>query len=155
MLKTLVPSAQSSPPPPPPPPNTLHAAISQAALLEKESPCWCIPMPNTLQAAVPQAIFFTVLAPDHAPTPDACRLWSHEMLRVFHDRLVSGEDRAWFCRFMSDMVEQHLGLQLDQVAQVPADVDPSEVREVAALRNIMYCSFLTQVGGNSKLQQHG
>ena len=77
------------------------------------------------------------------------------MLRVFHDRLVSSEDRAWFCRFMSDMVEQHLGLQFDQVAQVPADVDPSEVREVAALRNIMYCSFLTQVGGNSKLHQHG
>ena len=77
------------------------------------------------------------------------------MLRVFHDRLVSSEDRAWFCRFMSDMVEQHLGLQFDQVAQVPADVDPSEVREVVALRNIMYCSFLTQVGGSSKLHQHG
>ena len=133
------------------PPTTLQAAASWAALLERRAPA---ASPCPLSCRLRFELVSKMLAPDLHPPPDACRLWSHEMLRVFHDRLVSSEDRAWFCRFMSDMVEQHLGLQFDQVAQVPADVDPSEVREVAALRNIMYCSFLTQVGGNSKLHQH-
>lgn len=32
------------------------------------------------------------------------RLWAHETLRVFHDRLVSNDDRTWFQNLMKEMV---------------------------------------------------
>ena len=43
------------------------------------------------------------------------RLWSHETLRVFHDRLVDDKDRLWFFGFLKQMVERHLGLKFDKV----------------------------------------
>lgn len=43
------------------------------------------------------------------------RLWAHECLRVFHDRLVSDEDREWFVKYLKGQVEQRLNLRCDQV----------------------------------------
>lgn len=34
------------------------------------------------------------------------RLWTHESLRVFGDRLVDDPDREWFLRHLVDMVRQ-------------------------------------------------
>ncbi|CAM6109105.1 unnamed protein product [Calypogeia fissa] len=41
------------------------------------------------------------------------RLWCHECLRVFHDRLVNDEDRLWFLNFLSQKVERDLTMSLD------------------------------------------
>jgi hypothetical protein len=53
------------------------------------------------------------------PVPSArslVRLWAHEAMRVFHDRLVSGEDRAWFCGALRRAVDKHWPqAQFDQV----------------------------------------
>lgn len=35
------------------------------------------------------------------------RLWAHEAMRVFHDRLVSTEDRSWFCGALQQAVDKH------------------------------------------------
>ncbi len=37
-----------------------------------------------------------------ASSEAATRLWAHEMMRVFHDRLVTAEDTAWFQSLLSD-----------------------------------------------------
>lgn len=41
------------------------------------------------------------------------RLWCHECLRVFHDRLVNDGDRVWFLNFLSQKVESDLTMSLD------------------------------------------
>eukprot|EP00899_Mesostigma_viride_P012092 jgi/Mesvir1/20884/Mv07961-RA.1 len=43
------------------------------------------------------------------------RLWAHECLRVFHDRLVSDEDRLWFCNLLAETVEKRFGQRFPKV----------------------------------------
>jgi len=40
---------------------------------------------------------------------DLCRLWAHENLRVFRDRLIGGEDREWFDSVLQGLVPEILG----------------------------------------------
>lgn len=49
------------------------------------------------------------------------RLWCHECLRVFHDRLVNDEDRIWFLTCLSQRVERDLTLSLDYLFGVTND----------------------------------
>ena len=37
---------------------------------------------------------------DFEKTSDLTLIWSHEMLRVFYDRLVDSDDRLWFIEHM-------------------------------------------------------
>lgn len=47
------------------------------------------------------------------------RLWAHEVLRVFGDRLTCQEDRNWLNNLMKLKVEHHLELKYDEV--MPSD----------------------------------
>nr|AML30858.1 axonemal inner arm dynein heavy chain 2 [Marsilea vestita] len=49
------------------------------------------------------------------------RLWCHECMRIFHDRLVDDNDRHWFFNYLGKMVEQRLSLQCDFVLDPPED----------------------------------
>ncbi|POM61619.1 hypothetical protein PHPALM_29340 [Phytophthora palmivora] len=42
---------------------------------------------------------------------DFVRLWSHECLRVFSDRLIDDKDRAWFADILGKTVKLHFDLQ--------------------------------------------
>lgn len=48
------------------------------------------------------------------------RLWAHEALRVYHDRLVSEEDRSWFCKLLHGMVVKHMGIAFEDAFPLPA-----------------------------------
>jgi dynein heavy chain len=86
------------------------------------------------------------------------RLWAHEALRVFHDRLVDDADRDWFCGMLAGMLPKHLGMQfsdvfaVDSVAVVPADAASADAEQAnraaaaAALRGVLFADFL-QPGG--------
>ena len=59
------------------------------------------------------------------------RLWAHEAMRVFHDRLVSGEDRAWFCGTLRQAVDRHWPQA--QFAQVFPGPDPGQAAVSSAV----------------------
>jgi dynein heavy chain len=42
--------------------------------------------------------------------PDLIRLWSHECMRVFHDRLIDEPDREWFKTALGETVKQNFSL---------------------------------------------
>ena len=62
------------------------------------------------------------------------RLWAHESLRVFHDRLVDDADRMWFFDFVKKMVSKHCGLQFDKVFE-HLDFDGNGSVDISELRN--------------------
>lgn len=47
-----------------------------------------------------------VKAKDGFGRGDIVRLWTHESLRVFGDRLVDDADREWFLRHLNSMVRK-------------------------------------------------
>jgi len=102
------------------------------------------------------------------------RLWAHEAMRVFHDRLVDDADRGWFSALVSDMLEKHTGLVFGDVFTLDADTPPSPaspsrlkaaaseadadiVRKqqaaAAALRNVLFADFLQSGGSDAAKYQ--
>ena len=54
--------------------------------------------------------------------PQMVRLWLHEALRVFFDRLVTQEDRHWFLERARDMTKKHFGQDFNELlAHLNAD----------------------------------
>jgi len=43
------------------------------------------------------------------------RLWVHEILRVYYDRLVDESDRAWFFNNLLDVCKEFLDEDLNQM----------------------------------------
>ncbi|XP_073386521.1 uncharacterized protein [Physcomitrium patens] len=66
------------------------------------------------------------------------KLWSHECLRVFHDRLVTEEDRLWFFKYLQSRVEKKLELSTEYVYDSMADDDTmTQVYKQLAFGDIM------------------
>ncbi|MEW5317509.1 MAG: hypothetical protein WDW38_008798 [Sanguina aurantia] len=68
------------------------------------------------------------------------RLWAHELLRVFHDRLVSDEDKAWFCGTLKDSIDTHMGLRFEDVYE-PRPGSDVKRGDVSLLRTVLFCDF--------------
>ena len=77
------------------------------------------------------------------------RLWSHETLRVFHDRLVNDEDRMWFFSFLKQMVDRHTGQKFDKVFAA-WDFDKNGTVDIVELRRLMFASFMDGSGAEGK-----
>ncbi|KAF6265404.1 dynein heavy chain 6 [Scenedesmus sp. NREL 46B-D3] len=80
------------------------------------------------------------------------RLWAHEALRVFQDRLVDDTDRDWFGGMLAGMLPKHLGMQFADVFHVDAAAAAANAAvsrraaAAAALRGVLFADFL-QPGG--------
>eukprot|EP00727_Mastigamoeba_balamuthi_P003136 m51a1_g1282 putative dynein heavy chain axonemal (4140) ;mRNA; f:131088-144324 len=48
--------------------------------------------------------------------PAIMRLWMHECMRTFHDRLVCAEDRLFFTKLLIELLQRHFEVQLDHDA---------------------------------------
>lgn len=54
------------------------------------------------------------------------RLWANECLRVFYDRLISDQDRLWFCGMMGEVLEKQFK---ERFGKVFAGFSHSEVKK--------------------------
>ncbi|KAL3685151.1 hypothetical protein R1sor_003173 [Riccia sorocarpa] len=78
------------------------------------------------------------------------RLWSHEALRVFHDRLVNDEDRAWFMEYMQTRIEAKLTVKCDYVF----GVEGGGLKEInQALKLLAYGDILDQTSVPRKYEE--
>lgn len=63
------------------------------------------------------------------------RLWTHEVLRVFYDRIKEATDKAWFLKMLKRVVKNHLKRDFDKLFKHldlndDGDIDTEELRRL-------------------------
>ena len=68
------------------------------------------------------------------------RLWVHEILRVFYDRLVDEQDRTWFIGFLREVISNDFSLNFDELFEHIAN---NGVVDQESLRHCFYGDYMT------------
>lgn len=68
------------------------------------------------------------------------RLWVHEVLRVYGDRLVDEADSRWLVEQIRKTIKERMNEDMDYLLQDLQDKPGAEITEVN-LRNLIYCDF--------------
>lgn len=71
------------------------------------------------------------------------KLWVHEVLRVYYDRLVADEDKHWFYEKLRSSVRDQFKENFDQVFENLGKNEDNTVPEVA-LKNLMFGTYMDQ-----------
>ncbi|XP_046403326.1 dynein axonemal heavy chain 7 [Ischnura elegans] len=72
------------------------------------------------------------------------KLWVHESIRVYYDRLVDDNDRSWLIQVLREVVTESLATDFDALFQslLPEDAPPDAQVGEGELRRLMYCDFI-------------
>ncbi|ERL86097.1 hypothetical protein D910_03511 [Dendroctonus ponderosae] len=68
------------------------------------------------------------------------RLWVHEVLRVYYDRLVDDSDRTWIVEALREVCKDKLEEDMNTMFQRLASPEGPEIGETE-LRKLIYCDF--------------
>lgn len=68
------------------------------------------------------------------------RLWVHEVLRVYGDRLVDETDNKWLVDQLRRTMKKRMHDDMDQLFADLLDESSTQLTEVH-LRNLLYCDF--------------
>eukprot|EP00966_Prymnesium_polylepis_P118665 2743196-Prymnesium_polylepis.1 len=88
-------------------------------------------------ARVVQGMLLSSMA-DFKRPQEMMMLWSHEMLRVFYDRLVDADDQLWFLEQMKTLTQTHFQQSMDKLF---ADFDMKWNGDVDDARYLLYSSY--------------
>ncbi|PNH03664.1 Dynein heavy chain 7, axonemal [Tetrabaena socialis] len=76
------------------------------------------------------------------------RLWTHEIFRVFYDRLVDGKDRSWFLSYLRTVMKDKLASKFDKLfAHLHADSGSAGEVTIECVRR---CFFGDYMDGNDE-----
>jgi len=70
------------------------------------------------------------------------RLWVHEVLRVFQDRLINDTDRMWMIKFMTDLFSQNFGRWDDLLKHLDNNGD-GKVNSLEEVRSLIFTDILS------------
>jgi len=69
------------------------------------------------------------------------RLWTHEVFRVFYDRLVDDADRSWLVSHAKEVVKEHFKIEFNELF-LRLDLDGKGEVSEHDLHSLMFCDFL-------------
>ncbi|VVC27190.1 Hypothetical protein CINCED_3A023641 [Cinara cedri] len=69
------------------------------------------------------------------------RLWVHEILRVYYDRLVDDSDRLWFFDNLCFSCKEFLGEDINKMFQYLTTKENNNIVSQTELRQLIYCDF--------------
>ena len=84
---------------------------------------------------------------DHLPTTEVLiRLWAHEVLRVFGDRLINNDDRLWMLTALKETVKKIYGVSFDN-AFSHLDTDKNgKIENLDEIRGLLFGDILSPFG---------
>lgn len=71
---------------------------------------------------------------------DMKRLWVHEVLRVYGDRLVDDTDSKWLVQQMRKTIAERMDDDMDSLFKDLTEDTDAQLTEIQ-LRNLIYCDF--------------
>jgi dynein heavy chain, axonemal len=79
------------------------------------------------------------------------KLWTHEVLRVFHDRLTDNTDRIWMGKMVCELLDKHFK---EKGTTVMAIKSTSAEDLIVGMRGILFADFMVP-GADPKLYKWG